>query len=356
MIAYGSAPADDVLEVTLFGPGLGEAIAVHLGGGQWLLVDSCERKRGAGPETACYLNCLGVPLSQVRAIVATHWHDDHVRAISSLVSQCNQADFFISGALRESEATAFLATYSGKGAPGQTTGTSELASILASGRKAKVANCQTYVIDTTIAGRNVKVSAFSPAPHSFAKSAAHFAKYLPVSGDPIRKAPPEPAPNLTAVVLHVDFDGDAVLLGADLEEDSKSGWEAMMSDRWTRERPFSSVYKVAHHGSYTGDSTHIWDSLLTKNPVACLTPFIQGRHQLPTPVDRERIKTQTNGSAYISSDASRKPAMTREIEKRLQDMTPNLKRIDTEMGAVRIRKRIGAKAWDVELLGAARKL
>jgi len=41
MIDYGVAPAADEIEVTLFGPGYGEAIAVHLGEGAWLLVDSC---------------------------------------------------------------------------------------------------------------------------------------------------------------------------------------------------------------------------------------------------------------------------------------------------------------------------
>jgi hypothetical protein len=35
------APADDQFEVSIFGPGKGEAIAVHLGAGEWLTVDSC---------------------------------------------------------------------------------------------------------------------------------------------------------------------------------------------------------------------------------------------------------------------------------------------------------------------------
>lgn len=44
MIDYGAAPATDEIELTLFGPGYGEAIAVHLGEGAWLLVDPCVRR------------------------------------------------------------------------------------------------------------------------------------------------------------------------------------------------------------------------------------------------------------------------------------------------------------------------
>lgn len=41
MIDYGAPPAADEIEFSLFGPGYGEAVAVHLGDGTWLLIDSC---------------------------------------------------------------------------------------------------------------------------------------------------------------------------------------------------------------------------------------------------------------------------------------------------------------------------
>ena len=83
MIDYGVAPSPDEIEVTLFGPGYGEAIAVHLGEGTWLLVDSCIDPVSRAPASGTYLEQIGVSVNQVLAIVASHWHDDHVRRPNS---------------------------------------------------------------------------------------------------------------------------------------------------------------------------------------------------------------------------------------------------------------------------------
>lgn len=353
MIDYGRAPLVDEIEVTLFGPGLGEAIAAHLGNGVWLLVDSCEATPGAGPESISYLRSIGAGPGQVRAIVATHWHDDHVGGMARIVKECSAATVFVSGALREREALSFLAVY-GNIDIAQTGGTKELAAVLRATR-VKVASSQTYIIDEAINGRNVKVAALSPLPETSAIAAAHFGKYLISENSPINKAPPEPSPNAAAVVLHMDFGGEAVLLGADLEDNKRWGWTAMVSDPWVLQRPRATAYKVSHHGSQSGDSPHLWHTLLRPEPVACLTPFIRGRHLLPTEGDRARIRSHA-GSAYISSNASRKPAMEYDQLKRLNDIASNVRRIHTGLGAVRLRKKIGADAWGVELFGAAARL
>src|SRR5437899_345422 len=96
MIDYGAAPAPNEIEVTLFGPGYGEAIAIHLGEGAWLLVDSCIDPESKRPATGEYLERIGIDPAQVRAIVASHWHDDHVGGISQLAAKHSQADFILS--------------------------------------------------------------------------------------------------------------------------------------------------------------------------------------------------------------------------------------------------------------------
>ena len=103
MIDYGVAPAADEIEVTLFGPGYGEAIAVHLGEGAWLLVDSCIDPESKAPASGTYLEQIGIDAGQVRAIVASHWHDDHVRGISQLAAKYPKADFVISAVFNNKE-------------------------------------------------------------------------------------------------------------------------------------------------------------------------------------------------------------------------------------------------------------
>src|SRR5687768_12230207 len=108
-----SAPASDELEVSVFGPGYGEAISVHLGGGNWILVDSCKESESDSPASLAYLKRLDVdPSKAVRLIVATHWHNDHVRGISQIVDACPRARFVMSSALREREFGALLQVYS----------------------------------------------------------------------------------------------------------------------------------------------------------------------------------------------------------------------------------------------------
>ena len=356
MSEYGLPPAADVLELTIFGPGHGEAIAVHLGEGEWLLIDSCLNPATHEPATATYLDHMLVKAGNVRAIVASHWHDDHVRGISSLAQKYPDAEFTMSAALNSEEATAFLAAYSGANAPGLARGTTELYSVV--DQKEGSVFCalhKTNVLEVVANSQNIRVTALSPTKNTFAKSTAHLAQYLPrlPGQDPISHAP-EPKQNLEAIVIHIDFGGgDAMLLGADLESHAKFGWAELVVDKWCLMRQQASVYKVAHHGSKTGDHPAIWSGLLRPGVVACMTPF--NRSKLPTQADKRRIKLNAL-AAYITSAASQRPKVAGDQLKRLKDICNNLTPVNSGFGAVRLRKKIGEQEWKVELFGNAKAL
>ena len=182
------------------------------------------------------------------------------------------------------------------------------------------------------------------------------ASYLPAAqgGTPINHAPVL-EPNIEAVALHIDVGDDAILLGSDLEEHATLGWSAVVSDSWCASRRKGTAYKLAHHGSYTGDIPQIWATLLQPDPTACLTPFILGKHRLPTDADRVRVKGNTP-NRYISSGATRKPDMNSAQLKRLSDMCKNLSRVNPGFGAVRLRKRFGGSRWTVECFGQAQAM
>ena len=81
----GVAPSKDEVEVTLLGPGYGESIVVHFGQGEWIIVDSCIND-AREPQALEYLRAIGVePDEAVSLIVATHWHDDHIRGMAKVV-------------------------------------------------------------------------------------------------------------------------------------------------------------------------------------------------------------------------------------------------------------------------------
>ena len=114
----------------------------------------------------------------------------------------------------------------------------------------------------------------------------------------------------------------------------------------------AAVYKVAHHGSHTGDTQAIWTTLLNAEPVACMTPFIKGNVKLPSDSDKQRIMGLTP-HRYISSGASRRPNIENTQLKRLSDVCRNLTPINAGSGSIRLRKGIGNAAWQVECFGNA---
>lgn len=355
MIDYGTAPAADEFEVTLFGPGFGEAIAIHIGEHNWMLVDSCIDPNSSEPASATYLSQLGVAPHQVHTIVASHWHDDHVRGISQLAARYTDAEFMVSSVFNDKEAAYFLSAYSGNAAPGQARGATELFEVMKRKSEVFFVHQRSNVLELNLPGRQIRVTALSPVQAAISQSIAHMASFLPrrEGGTPINHAP-ELKPNIEAIAIHIDVGDDAILLGSDLEDHATLGWSAVVADHWCSSRRPATAYKVAHHGSYTGDAPAIWATLLRPHPVACLTPFNLGKHKLPTDIDKIRIRGNTQ-HRYISSGATRKPELDSAQEKRLADICKNLSRVNPGFGAVRLRKRFGSSSWVVECFGHAQQ-
>ncbi len=351
-IDYGGAPAVDHIEVTVLGPGFGEAVVIHMGGQRWLLVDSCVAPGIRGPVSADYLEKIGVDASAVKAVIASHWHDDHVRGMSELVTRFPQADFFVPAVLLDRHARAFLAAYSGEECSGLSRGTKELYLSMKS-RSWITVSSRTEVFSDRGGPVPVQVVAFSPTQPAVAQFLAHVVRYLPAnSADmPIMEAP-DASPNLSSIVLHVDLGPASVLLGSDLERHPISGWEVVLADRWCQLRPRAGFYKVAHHGSETGDHPDIWKELLATAPVAVMSPFNNGGVALPKDTDRRRILAQTS-RAYIASTASRRPRLPPEQLRRLRDMADDVRPMQWGFGMVRARSPIGKGEWTVETLGDA---
>jgi glyoxylase-like metal-dependent hydrolase (beta-lactamase superfamily II) len=102
---FRSRPPDvGELEVSIFGPGKGEALAVHLGGGDWITVDSCVSQRNQRNALLDYFDAIAVdPVRQVRLVVGTHAHDDHIAGIADLFERAQDATFVCSSAITSEE-------------------------------------------------------------------------------------------------------------------------------------------------------------------------------------------------------------------------------------------------------------
>ena len=72
------------------------SISVTVAGSSLILASTRKERR----ERWRYLESIGLnPGQVVNLIVATHWHDDHIRGLARLVSECKEATFSCAAAL-----------------------------------------------------------------------------------------------------------------------------------------------------------------------------------------------------------------------------------------------------------------
>ena len=349
-----TGPAPDEVEVSLFGPGAGECVVVHLGEGEWMVVDSCINSATGNPVALDYLSQIGVDPSQVVSIVATHWHDDHVRGLAATVAACEQARFFYSELLRRDEFQTLIE------AGGQSlmtsSGTSELANVMEvlRGRKRR-----TGIAPRHFAGARQlvwergsdQVRSLSPSDEAVVDALTRLAELIPEIGAPKRRIGDINA-NHASVVLWIKIDKAIILLGGDLERrrDRNMGWRAILDDPVPAPQQ-ADVYKVAHHGSETADDPGIWSDLLSPEPIAVLTPFTKSG--LPRPADVTRICALA-GQGFISS-AGTQGVVTRAspVQTMVDASVRYIKKLEPETGQVRLRAKSDRGDWSVHLVSPA---
>jgi Metallo-beta-lactamase superfamily len=304
-----SLPADDELEVSLFGPGIGECIVVHLGGGKWMIVDSCIPKGLDEPAALRYLDGLGIDVANdVALVVATHWHDDHIGGLSSVLNAARSAQFACSAAFEIEQFWTLVSYASEIKFIEHNSGVAEFDEILATLNERYAGRYRSgpdyYAVEGLRLYRGaapfgeVCVEALSPSAQTITDQKGQILPDVLID-EPIRRFMAHD-PNDLSVVLLIQTPGCCVLLGGDLEigRDNRRGWRAIVESR-TRPDIASSLYKVAHHGSPNADMKEIWTELLANEPIAIMAPYARGRKKLPTWDDVKRIK-KAAGRVYCT--------------------------------------------------------
>lgn len=86
----------NIAQFILIGNGsdYGESIILNVGNNNWIVVDSCIDPYTKKCIPLQYLIEAGVNIKQdVKLIVCTHWHDDHIQGISQLYQECESSKF-----------------------------------------------------------------------------------------------------------------------------------------------------------------------------------------------------------------------------------------------------------------------
>lgn len=362
-------PNDDEIELSLFGPGVGESVVVHLGDGEWMVADSCPGSERAYPVALEYLRALGVDIAeQVKLVVATHWHDDHIRGLAQILKEASAASFVCSDALQCEEFFALVAADRRIPLVKESSGISEFAEVLGELARRQNGTRGSGSPEWAMEGRclyrnhrrNVHVWAMSPSSQVITDSKQVIAKLIPCAGEPLRRLP-SPTKNDLCVAILVCISDTGFLLGADLEKgrDPARGWQAVVRSSSIPMRP-SQAYKVAHHGSQDAHLNEIWSKLLMSSPYAVFTPFVRARRPLPTSEDILRLKGYTN-RVYCTAwpPALSPPKRDRAVERTLKEVARTRRASRAKPGHIRLRMRAASERADkvvVELFDGARRL
>ena len=322
-----------------------------------------------------YLRHLGVDLSRsVKCIVATHWHNDHVRGLAETLRECTDAKFICSQALFTKEFIALTDLWRSQQLI--TSPVSELTGVLDTIAKSKsvlkgvggesrlqfaIANrClwrRHHTIDVGL-DTSAELHSLSPSDAAVRKSLEAIAGITSTGENLISSV--SARPNHFCIVLWLRVGEVRVLLGADMEEQCNpcGGWKLIVN---SAERPDgdATLFKVPHHGSVTGECESVWKTLLLKDAIAMLTPFQSGKVSLPTKADADRICGRTPNAFITASCRDRSSrGKTGSVNRTIHETVRYIRSANDSFGCVRARSKINpeGKRWSVAIFGDAKSL
>ena len=301
-----------------------------------------------------YLRGIGLdPADAVSLVVATHWHDDHIRGISELVEVCDKAVFSCAAALCTEEFLSVLGALEGRPATASGSGLRELHRVFSLLSK-RSAPCRFAVPDRRIFSRNeCEIWSLSPSDRAYQTFLQQIGQLVPREYEAKRRISPLTRNNAAVVVL-VCIGDVAILLGADLD---RRGWLAVLEDYDEAKRK-ASVFKVPHHGSSNAHEERMWNEMVGANPIVAVTPWRRGGAELPTPQDGRRI-LRFSSRAYVTAKKAGVVGSLRDhsdsaVNKTLREAGASIRTLSTVSGMIRMRKRIGViDDWCVETLGVS---
>jgi len=354
--------------MTVFGPGVGECIVLHLGEGDWIIIDSCMSPVGEEPVALGYLRSIDVaPNASVRMIVATHWHDDHIQGLATLLSKCSNAQFVMSAALRPQQFFPLVLEVSTQNRlVKHNSSASEFAEILdileSRAHGPYAVGPSMYAQDGSRIFRGghagtAEVWALSPSAATVTSALTNLAGQLLTHGECKRFK--RFAPNDLSVAILVRAGSYDLLLGADLENTAapEFGWKAVVSSA-ARPVTQAGAFKVAHHGSANADHDEVWSRMLVKDPIAIVTPFAKLAEPLPQGTDVQRIKSRTSAIYCTTWRPSKKPPRRKGVDGIVRGATKTRRAVNPQSGHVCLRVDLSNSPATpaIELFGNATRL
>ena len=408
-----SPPMNGVAEVTLIGGphGYGESVVIHLGNGEWIVVDSCVDPSTKECLPLLYLSKIGVDIEKnLRYVICTHWHSDHIAGLSQLIEKCSSDVVFVLSCAEDREKTAyeFASNYD---YTGKSKVLKELRDTftLVSNKKIKVKRVE----QDKLIFRIGKVQSFALSPSEFevrqfeTNLAGAMNRYLKlfdeiykkdqnalqiieeaediqqefyesieqrmdekgtdedVVTETIRelnefKDANKVENNNRCVAMLISFGSHHVVLGADLEVSCMdSGWHSVLNCECMNSVK-ANMLKIPHHGSKSGYLREFLTQHIEPQATAKLSTWMGGSRTLPkADVLKDYYKHTTN--LFITNDNLLRYKNTEEdrsIRKIMDEKTEEIIEVVPRLGVIQSRIQIDSDCdeWKTEVFGSATKL
>ncbi len=292
-------------------------------------------------------------------IVATHWHDDHIRGLGEILAECPNAEFVFSTALLKEEFLSLICAYGER--QYISSGVNEFNDVLklleSRGQEVILASENKCILKKTTALGECEIHSLSPSDASILQALQHIGRLLPIEGE--RKNDLVMLqPNHLAIVLWVRVGDFHLLLGSDLQNmnSQKIGWERIVQSS-KRPQGSAEAFKVPHHGSANADEESVWKLMLNRNPQTVVTPFCLGKVKIPTYQDVQRLISRTDNGYITAPPVERKARHEKLVKQFLEAATTYSRIINPDFGGVRMKwPHCDTGDCRVDLFGGAQSL
>jgi len=298
-------PNKNEVEISVFGPGYGESIVLHIPEIGWGVVDSCITRIGntyVVPALNYLLELLPPTFPRLAFVVLTHPHKDHYEGIEKVLRQypggTERVCRYDGDGIRELKLYLTQQRVAGNYVlRGLVDVFKAMEEAVKSGTQFRRLGEMALVFDlknVSVEGygkTDIRMMALSPSATSSQKYVEMLFKAFPQNGKPIFPINDE-AHNLISVALLLDIGDIQVILGSDVENglQANTGWNGIISNKDCPEL-WANLVKVSHHGSENGFNPLAWEQHCRKmRPLAIVTSFRQGKTILPKNEDIQNLK------------------------------------------------------------------
>jgi len=309
-------PADNEMEICVFGPGYGESIVVYIPGVGWGIIDSCVTKIEGEtiiPPLLYLLALLDPPYPPLSFVVLTHPHEDHYLGLNHIINEypggIERVCRYDGDGIRE------LKIFITKQRASNNNILPNLPQIFNSMDNAVKAGATlrrlgeiTSIIDlsnTTIEGygtTDIKLTALSPSAISVKKYIEKLFSLFPQIGKEVKPGD-DKLHNMISVCLFLKIGTLQIIFGSDVESgtDDNTGWAGILSNRDCPDL-WANFVKIAHHGAVSGYNTDAWTKHIKRGkPFSAITPFCKGKNSLPADEDINNYKSILNKIGITTS-------------------------------------------------------